>query len=91
MSRKQIIGEKNHEREFAEAGRVGRWTGSFWRGAGGSALVQVVTQPGCAWSVTEGLSCLTITSARSGHGPANIAYYIAPNPTHTARTPKVER
>ena len=53
--------------------------------AGGYAAVQVVTQPGCAWSVSEGFSWLAITSARSGHGPANVSFYVAPNPTRAAR------
>ena len=54
--------------------------------AGGSAVVQVLTQPGCAWSVSEGFSWLTITSARSGRGPGAVAYYVAPNTAHTARS-----
>jgi len=54
--------------------------------AGGNATVQVVTQPGCAWSVSEGFSWLTITSARFGHGPGLVSYYVAPNTAHVART-----
>ena len=53
---------------------------------GGGAAVQVLTQPGCPWSVTEASAWLTITSAKAGYGPAVVNYYVAPNATRTART-----
>jgi len=54
--------------------------------AGGYSAVQIYTQPGCPWSVSEGFGWLAVTSARLGAGSANVSFYVAPNPNRTART-----
>ncbi|HWX77254.1 MAG TPA: hypothetical protein VNY32_07250 [Candidatus Acidoferrales bacterium] len=53
---------------------------------GGSAAVQIYTQPGCAWSVSEGFGWLAVTSAKRGTGSAAVGFYVAPNSARSART-----
>jgi len=53
---------------------------------GGSAAVQIYTQPGCAWSVSDGFGWLAVTSAKRGTGSASVGFYVAPNNSRSGRT-----
>src|ERR1700681_4497015 len=53
---------------------------------GGSAAVQIYTQPGCAWSVSEGFGWLAVTSAKRGTGSATLGFYVAPNSARSGRS-----
>ena len=53
---------------------------------GGSSAVQIYTQPGCAWAVSEGFGWLAVTSAKRGTGSASIGFYVAPNNNRSARS-----
>ena len=47
--------------------------------AGGTGSVAVTTQSGCAWSVTNSISWITVTSGSSGTGSGTVAYSVAAN------------
>ena len=47
-------------------------------GSAQSAVVQVDTAPGCAWTATADAGWLTITAGSSGTGPGSISYAVAP-------------
>jgi hypothetical protein len=53
---------------------------------GGASAVQINTQPGCPWSVSEGFSWMSITTAKRGYGNASVGFYVAPNYAHQGRT-----
>jgi len=51
--------------------------------SGGSGVVQISAPAGCPWIFTNhGVSWISILSAQSGTGSANIYYYVAPNAGH---------
>ena len=54
--------------------------------SGGSGIVTVQVQPGCAWSVSSQASWLTITSGPSGSGPGAVQFSLSPNTSPDART-----
>src|ERR1700680_704177 len=53
---------------------------------GGSSAVQIYTQPGRPWSVSDGFGWLAVTSAKRGNGSASVGFYVAPNNNRSART-----
>lgn len=61
-------------------------TSAAYGSSGGSGVVSVTTQSGCAWTATEGLSWVTITSGQSGTGSGTVAYSVSPNTTGSSRT-----
>jgi hypothetical protein len=48
--------------------------------AGGTASIDVVTQPGCGWNVTDVMLWLSVTSGASGSGNGTVSIQAAPNP-----------
>ena len=52
---------------------------------GGAGLVNVSANSRCAWSVTSGVSWITITSNSSGIGDGVVTYSVATNPNSSGR------
>lgn len=53
--------------------------------SGGSSVVEIVTGSGCAWSVVNANSWVTINSASSGTGPSFVDFTVAPYTGSTTR------
>jgi hypothetical protein len=53
---------------------------------GGTAVVTVATEAGCAWSATSVTEWIAISSGRSGTGPGSVSYAVAPNTTAETRS-----
>jgi len=49
-------------------------------GAGGTGTIEISTGSGCAWTVTNNLPWITVTTASSGSGPSLVDFAVAPNP-----------
>jgi hypothetical protein len=47
--------------------------------SGGTASIDVVTQPGCDWNVTDVMLRLSVTSGASGSGNGTVTIQAAPN------------
>ncbi len=58
-------------------------TVSAW---GITSSVQILTQPGCPWSIEEEFPWMRILSPRSGTGPATVTFKAGPNPSPISRT-----
>ncbi len=52
---------------------------------GGSDSLTVTTQTGCAWSVTNPASWVTITAGSSGSGNGTVSYTVAVNNSASPR------
>jgi hypothetical protein len=61
-------------------------TSSSFGSNAGTDSVKVITQSGCKWSVTNGLSWVTITSGSSGTGSGTVKYSVAANTGSTSRS-----
>lgn len=48
--------------------------------------VSVLTNAGCAWSASENLDWLTVTSGSSGIGNGAVQYYVSPNNSNASRS-----
>jgi all-beta uncharacterized protein/BACON domain-containing protein len=53
---------------------------------GGAASVAVTTTSGCAWTATESLGWITITSGGSGTGNGTVSYTASANTLSSSRT-----
>jgi hypothetical protein len=53
---------------------------------GGAASVAVTTTGGCAWTATEALGWVAVTSGGSGTGNGTVSYTVAANTLTTSRT-----
>ena len=54
--------------------------------SGGTGTVSVATQAGCAWSVSNSASWITVTSGSSGVGSGTVTYSVAPNAADDSRS-----
>ena len=54
-------------------------TSASFTTSGGSGNIIVITQSGCAWSASSGVSWITITSGSTGSGSGTVAYSVASN------------
>jgi len=54
--------------------------------SGGTGTVSVATQAGCAWSVSNSASWITVTSGSSGIGSGTVTYSVAPNAADDSRS-----
>ena len=52
---------------------------SLFSKSGGTGSFSVTTQPGCAWTATEGLDWASITSGASGTGSGTVTYTVSSN------------
>jgi hypothetical protein len=57
-----------------------------WAAAGGSGAFNVVAPAGCAWTASESLSWVTITSGSSGNGTHGVFYQVDYNPSISPRS-----
>ncbi len=61
-------------------------SGDTWAAAGGSDAFSVLTSAGCAWTATENLSWVSITSGSSGVGSHSVGYQVDYNPSTSPRS-----
>jgi hypothetical protein len=54
--------------------------------SGGSGTVNVTTQDGCTWSVSESSSWIAITAGSSGTGPGAVTYSVSSNSGSSSRS-----
>jgi C1A family cysteine protease len=54
--------------------------------SGGTGSVSVATSAGCAWSVSNSASWITITAGSSGVGAGTVTYAVAPNSADDSRS-----
>ena len=57
--------------------------------AGGVGSLNIVTDAGCAWSVSTNETWISVTSVTHGAGPAAIAFSVGPNTTGVTRKAKI--
>jgi len=61
-------------------------TSATFGAGGGSGSVNVTAPSGCAWTVSNVPSWITITSGSSGSGNGTVSYTVAPNSSTSSRT-----
>ncbi|NOT62018.1 MAG: hypothetical protein HOP19_17530, partial [Acidobacteria bacterium] len=54
--------------------------------AGGTGVIEITANSGCAWTAASNATWITINSGGSGIGIGAVAYTVAANPTTLART-----
>ena len=60
--------------------------GDTWAAAGGSDAFNVIAPAGCAWSTSESLDWVSITSGSSGSGTHGVFYQVDYNPSVSPRS-----
>jgi hypothetical protein len=60
--------------------------GDTWAAAGGSDAFNVIAPAGCAWSASESLNWVSITSGSSGSGTHGVFYQVDYNPSVSPRS-----
>jgi uncharacterized repeat protein (TIGR03803 family) len=61
-------------------------TNASFAAAGGASTISVITSNGCAWTATNDVNFITITSGSSGSGNGTVHYTVAANATSDSRT-----
>ncbi len=61
-------------------------TSQSFPSTGGNGTINVTTQQGCNWSVTNSNSWVTITGGSSGSGNGTVSYAVAANQSASARS-----